>query len=679
MSANQSNPHPLPLRTVTLALAIAAVTPMQSAAEEAEVFKLKSVLVSASRMAQESDKVDRSLTIIGRDELVQMQPVSIAEALKAEPNVDVAGGPRAYNQSVNIRGLEGNKVLQTIDGVQQRFESGHRPSYFLDPILISQIEVVKGPTSSLWGSGALGGVVASNTISASDLLAPTDNLGGIIKTGYTDNSEQSTTTLAVGGRTDTVDMLLSGYYRDGDNVVMGNGDELAGSSTRDQGVLIKADWTVSETQQLALNVRRAETVGQVPTNGSANSNGSSNFDINRDQRVQSGQIDYYLNTASPLLNAHAVAYVKDVTMDESRVSDNRTDSTQSQTVGLNISNVSELSGIRLLYGVDGYIESFDATREGANRPTPPEAETEAYGAFLQMTLPLAQRWHAEMGLRYDDFSTRADNLNQSRSDNATSPSAGIFWQTKDWLQIGLRHDQAFRAPSSEEMYSSGYHFCMFPGFCNAFVPNPDLIAETAANTEALAKLAFDNVWGQDALRINASVFENNIDNFIEQIVTSPSFAPVMNPGYTTWVNVDKATISGFEIAANYQQAQWQLQASYGQSRGRDDNSGADLTGIAADKLSLDGSYQFFEAQFTLGARLIHAKEQNRTDDKSGAEPARYAAYTVGDLYARWQPSSLPKLQMDLTLKNIGDIYYRSAWSELYEQGRAASVSAHYVF
>ncbi|WP_431312111.1 TonB-dependent receptor plug domain-containing protein [Shewanella glacialipiscicola] len=51
------------------------------------------------------------------------------------PNVTLTGGPREQVQGVNIRGLGGNRVLQLIDGVRQNFESGHRPTYFLDPSL----------------------------------------------------------------------------------------------------------------------------------------------------------------------------------------------------------------------------------------------------------------------------------------------------------------------------------------------------------------------------------------------------------------------------------------------------------------------------------------------------------------------------------------------------------------
>jgi len=55
-----------------------------------------------------------------------------------------------------------------------------RPSYFLDPALIKDINVVKGPVSSLWGSGAVGGAVTQQTITAADLVDDGETFGGLV-------------------------------------------------------------------------------------------------------------------------------------------------------------------------------------------------------------------------------------------------------------------------------------------------------------------------------------------------------------------------------------------------------------------------------------------------------------------------------------------------------------------
>ena len=424
----------------------------------------------------------------------------------------------------------------------------------------------------------------------------------------------------------------------------------------------------------------AEVNSAVPSNGAAAS-GRSNFVIDRKQETSSFTLDYELNTASPLINSQASIYWNSIEMDESRISDNRTDNTDLDVYGLQLTNQSDFNGVTLLYGMDTYREEFDATRSGANRPTPPKADTTVWGAFAQAHIPLGKAWAIELGARYDDFQTKSDNLNIKKTDNELSPSAALIWQTTEWLKMTLRHDRAFRAPGSEELYTSGTHFCIGPPFgCNSFISNPDLNPEKAANTELLAKMHFNDLIGGDRLQINASVFENKVDDFIEQIVTEPSVTivppgiPVFSAGSTTWRNVDEAKIKGYEIAADYRMQELQLKLSYGQVRGEDDKTHQDLSNIPADTFSSNLSYAFINKQLIAGVRVSHASNQSRTPDTR-----RYDSYTVGDLYATWQPQSLKGIKVDLTINNVSDKYYRRAFEELYEVGREVLVSMRYSF
>jgi outer membrane receptor protein involved in Fe transport len=223
------------LAPALLALAVGAAVQAADSADDGDAPVLEHIVVTATRIDTTLEDAARSIAVLDRMTIESMQPQSVAQTLLYEPNITVAGGPRAANQAVNIRGLSGNKVLQTIDGARQSFESGHRPGYFLDPELLASVEAVRGPVSSLWGSGALGGVVAQRTLRADDYLARGDNLGGFVKSGYNDNNGQSTTTAAVLGRATDTDWLLSAYYRDSDDIALGNGETLEGSANETQG------------------------------------------------------------------------------------------------------------------------------------------------------------------------------------------------------------------------------------------------------------------------------------------------------------------------------------------------------------------------------------------------------------------------------------------------------------
>jgi hemoglobin/transferrin/lactoferrin receptor protein len=658
------------------ALSGAALAADSTAGEQA---KLETVVVTAIRLEKPLNEVARSIAVVGLEELLSIQPQSVPGALAYEPNITVAGGPRAANQTVNVRGLEGSKVLQTVDGARQGFESGHRPSYFLDPELVRSVEAVRGPASSAWGSGAVGGVVAQNTITADDLVSDAGALGGFVKGGYNDSNSGATSTAALAGKGEQLGWLVSGYYRDSDDFEMGNGKDLLGSGSDSYGAMGKLNWELAEGQDLELIYRASEWDGHVPSNATAEISGTSNFMIGREQSTDNLNLSYRLDDASDLLNLEARLYQNRVDMEEMRLSDGRPDRTELDTIGFNLTNLSEFGGTRLFYGIDIYREDFEAKRGGDSRPTPPDAETNVWSAYALAEIPLAAKWGLEVGLRYDDFETEATNLGETSSDSATSPSAAIVWDAADWLVLSLRHDRAFRAPGAEELYSTGYHFCMGPGFCNGFQPNPDLDPEQAANTELNAKMAFADVAGADVIHVEASVFENQVDDFIEQVVVGPSFVPFPDPGYTTWFNVDDASLQGGEIVATYLRGGLSLKAAYGQVRGEDDDTGEDLSNIPADTWKLDAGYRFDALNLVTGLRYTYADEQDRTDNEENVSGTIYDSYGITDLYASWQPAALAGLRFDLNINNLEGKHYRQAWQQLYEPGREVILSARYQF
>lgn len=648
--------------------------------------QMEEIKITATRNAEQQELQSRNITFIDKAELDQVQATSVPQTVAHLPNVTLSGGPREDVQNVNIRGLGDNQVLQLVDGVRQNFMSGHRPTYFLDPELIKNVEVVKGPSSALWGSGALGGIISQNTIHAADLLGVRD-FGGFIKQGYHSNSDKWLTTTALAGRMDSFDWLLSGFYRDGNEIELGNGENLEGSASRDKGVMAKVDWFIDDAQTATFNLRSSEVNGEVPSNGAADLS-SSNFMIHRENQSDHASVDYRLNPDNDWLNAQLMLYWNNTEMQEYRLSDRRADNTEIETLGLNLNNRTEMGNISFIYGVDGYQDKLSSSRGGLDRPTPPDATTEVWGAFTEVHIPFAEAWRLELGGRYDYFSTEAKNLNNDRSDNALSPSVALVWQTTDQLNLALRYDEAFRAPTAEELYTTGTHFCIdmpTSNDCNTFLPNPNLKPEEAHNIEFIADFNTQNVFAkQDRFGINGSVFYNNVDNFIEQRVDNPLFSfPIFLPfpviddaGQTTYNNVDKARLKGFELTFNYALNDFEAAVSYGQTRGEDKRTGEKLNGIPADKWVLDLSQRFFSRSVKTGLRVSHIETQNRTPADDSRD---YDRYTLADIYATWEPVSMPDLKLDLSVNNLTDQYYRVAFQELYMPGRDVRLAVRYQF
>jgi hemoglobin/transferrin/lactoferrin receptor protein len=658
-------------------------SPLLSSNSHAQTpLEMEEIKITATRNAEQSETQSRNITVIDKPEIDQIQATSVPQTVAHLPNVTLSGGPRDDVQNVNIRGLGDNQVLQLVDGVRQNFISGHRPTYFLDPELIKSVEVVKGPSSALWGSGALGGLISQNTIHAADLLG-TQDFGGFIKQGYHSNSDKWLTTTTLAGRMDSFDGLVSGFYRDGNEIELGNGENLEGSTSRDKGVMAKVDWFIDDAQTATFNLRSSEVNGEIPSNGAAEID-SSNFMIHRKNKTDHASVDYRFNKDSDWLNAQFMLYWNNTEMQEYRLSDRRDDNTEIETLGLNLNNRIELGNISFIYGVDGYQDKLTSSRGGLNRPTPPKATTEVWGAFTEVLIPFAEAWRLELGGRYDYFSTEAKNLNNDRSDNAFSPSVALVWQTTDKLNLTLRFDEAFRAPTAEELYTTGTHFCITSSACNSFIPNADLKPEESQNIEFIADFNTQNVFTQqDRFGINAALFYNNIDNFIEQTVDNPVFSSLPFPpffsidaGHTTYNNIDDARLKGFELTFNYGLNDFTAALSYGQTRGEDKQTGEELAGIPADKWVLDLSQRFFSRSVKTGLRVSHIQAQNLTPS---TDTKNYDRYTLADIYATWEPDTMPNFKFDLIVNNLTDQYYLVAFQELYMPGRDVRLAVRYQF
>ncbi len=680
-------------KPLVMAITLALGTPFLSLAAVAEQVKtaeFDEVLVSATRIQEKVSESSRSAAVVGEEQLAEKQGDSVAEVLKTEANINIANGPRASAQQVEIRGLSGQRVLQTIDGARQNTSAGHRGTFFMDPELLSSVEVVRGPASSLWGSGAIGGVVSQNTKSAREMLDEGQSFGGYLKQGYETNGQRSKSSGAIYGAKGSIDWLLNGSYSDGDNIKAGNDNTLENSASRSRSGLAKFGWQLDEAQRLQLSGRINEISEAVPSNPATDVSNSVPL-VRRDSKDSNLTLDYSLAPSSnALLDLDAKFYWNKTDYDENRLTKGQFDTTEYETLGFSIANRSQWQGLKLTYGLDGYrdqIETFrDDSGQSGQRPGNIDGESRVWGAFVAANIALGENWSLDPALRYDSFENESNNLGHSSDDDALSPSLALVWKTAPWLTLSARYDEAFRAPSVEEMYSSGTHYCIPPipnflpnGLCNTFEVNENLKAEKAKNKELKADMRFAELAGNDELALSLSVFRNDVDDFIEQRVTNPLHGIPGLEQNTRWDNVDKARLTGFELTGKYRINQTRLSLSYGQTEGKDRHDGGYLANIPANKLVLDLSQGIMAGDMKLGTRVSYNSSQDRVPEDNPVN--RYQDYTLWDVYLAWEPAmgTFEGLRVDFAIENIGDEEYIQAWQTLMDQGRNFKLSARYRF
>ncbi|MGF1748254.1 TonB-dependent hemoglobin/transferrin/lactoferrin family receptor [Vibrio cionasavignyae] len=669
-------------------LASSVVLALTSNAQADDVTALNEVVVSASRADKTNQDKTRSVVKVDMEKLDEIQPNSVAEAIKYEPNVSIEGANIPGNQSVNIRGLSGNKVLKVIDGNRQNMQYGHRPSYFLDPSLLGNIEVIKGPISSLYGSGAIGGVVVQNTLTADDILEE-NGLGGRVKVGYQDNGDVWTNTAALANKNDDIDWIIAGSYKDSGYMKQGDGTTLYGTEATNKTGLAKFNWQINKAHKIGFNLRYADLDGRPPIVG--DSSGQVNDPkllISRRTTDQSYGVNYNFNPNSVWLNVEASLYRNDTKITEVDPSIAGEDTSQLKTTGFNVTNQSDTGKLKLFTGVDGYLDELDASRAASvsGRPElPKDAQTFVVGAFGYVNYDLLETLTADVGVRYDSFSSKAQGFDDNNQ-SAWSPSVGLLWQAQQWMAWSLRYDEAFRAPDTSELYMSGTHYSYGPGGpSNVFVPNPELKPEKSHNVELKGQFDFNNVIADDELSITTSAFHNQVKDFINLDVDStPSSScgiggsMVGCAGTSRSSNINNAELTGYELAADYRWQQLSLGLSYGQTRGKDTDTDEWITNIPADKWVASAQYGFWNIDTKIGTRATFVSGQGRVPE--GYTEGPHESYQLVDFYASWEPTSeLEGLKVDLSLINAFDENYRTAWTKVYQPGRSVRLNAQYTF
>ncbi len=139
------------LRPSLLALAIVSTLPGVTFAAADEI------TVTATGNARSAFEAPMMVSVIDATAPENQTASSAADLLRKVPGLTLDGTGRTNGQDVNLRGYDRRGVLVLVDGVRQGTDTGHLNSTFLDPALIKRIEVVRGPSALLYGSGALGG------------------------------------------------------------------------------------------------------------------------------------------------------------------------------------------------------------------------------------------------------------------------------------------------------------------------------------------------------------------------------------------------------------------------------------------------------------------------------------------------------------------------------------------
>lgn len=629
---------------------------------------LDAVTVTGTRTEKLAIEVPAAISVIGREEIELAQPQSLDDIVKMVPGLEMSGGSRDTAEQPNIRGFSGSQVVIRVDGVRKNFEAGHRGQIFLDPTMMSQVDVLRGPSSVLYGTGAIGGVINLTSVSAEDLLAPGENFGVRLRTGFQLNNTEKLGTISAYGRpSDDSHLLFSFTGSNSDDYDDGSGDSIPGSNDDIAAWMAKGGFDLNGHSLTGL-VQGYNNDHIIPV--AANTNSESFAD--RTTREFSSALTYAYQGMDDLLDVNATAYYTVTDLREIRFSDQRREETTNDTLGLDASNTSRFgltdwSSLALTAGLEIFEDEQTGLRNGNSRAEFPDATRLSQGYFLQGEFALFDVLTLTPALRYDMVELNADNQTDVSEDRLTKQLSASY-QFAPWLTGFATYAEAFRAPSLTELYVGGTHFAF-----NTFVANTGLRPELAENKEVGLAFSFNNVLQErDGLRVRGSVYQNDVDDLIELRVTGGAF------GTSTNINVTQARIRGAELELAYDSSSFFGGLGYSRARGDDVDNDTPLSSIPEDKGTLSFGYRWAELGLTAGWRSIYYAGQGRVPTGTEAVDGKKVLH---DLYVSWVPveENLDGLRVDFGIDNVFDKNYQRYLSELREAGRNFKLSASMKF
>ena len=704
--------------------------------------EIEPVVVTADRNAQTLDKAAPNVSVIGRKTLNQASAQNLDDIVMYEFGVSVpSDNNRRGHAGINIRGIDGNRILMMVDGVRipESYAGGGSNGAIsgrdmVESDTLKQVDIVKGPYSALYGSDALGGVVNMVTLSPSDFVDAGKRGYFGLKHSYRGRDRSHGVTATVAGFHENAEGLLMLTRRQGhetENMGSDTSYSTARTATNPQknnayNILAKGNIgnerhrleTLYEQYYHANDTVLANGLGSQSRGPVTIATSESNArDRIRRQRIEAG---YRYTGEGRLKEANLTAYQQKLRTEDDAVDASITrmgtrqlgNSTRysdygfNQTIrGLNGRSVWEFDGAvkqtvvagaeykhtetarpRDSLTVDNLTGAVSKVYAGSTYPnkTFPDSKRKTFSVYAQDSLTFGNGIVLTPALRYekDKLNTSTDQayLNANPSGTATRFSDSAFTPS---LRLSVPMGEQFTGFAT---YSQGFRTPPFDSATMAFanttygyavIPNANLKSERSNSFELGMK--FKN----ERTRAQVTAFYNRYRNFIDRTevgTASIGGRPIIQYQYQ---NLDHVKTYGAEASAAYKFLPgWQVSGSIAWMRGKQQDgtpldSAYPLNGV----LGVD----YAQEKWGGDTKLRWSKKHSRVSSDSIFQAPGYGVWDVGAWY---KPSK--NVEIGANIYNIGNKKYwqhadvagmsRSSVMDLYtETGRNFAATVQLKF
>ncbi len=680
MSVWDRSARALLLGVSSLALCASGVL---SGANAQSAMTLDPVTVLATKTSEKTTEALAAVSSVRQEQIDQFMPNRVSEIFQGMPGVWMSERGDDPATAINIRGLQDfGRVNVLIDGARQNFQrSGHNANgmFYLEPEILSGVDVVRGPVANIYGSGAIGGVVSFQTKDVDDVLKPGQRFGALMH-GQMGSFGAGLGSTFLAARTPYAD-LFGGYVgRKNDNYSTGEiGSPIANMPA--DGVTVrntyndtrtgigKATFRPAQGHEVKISGIAYDSYYRAPWTASTT---ASVYDTHVMNNTITGSYKYS-RPEDRIFDYAVTAYWNESNTDQKNVQPasaiGRYRNFNIDTKGFDANNTSrfDTGPVRhaLTYGGDFFKDDVLVTDPYSTAALfTPSGERTVSGGFAQLRSNYSTWLEVITGVRYDQYNLSGGG--SSSSGSRVSPKATVGITPIRWFTVYGTYAEGYRAPAVTETLVTGTHppsglpiFTCADGtiglFC--FLPNPNLRPEVGKNKEVGVNIREDNLFAPgDKLRIKANWFRNDVSDFIEGVNYGPS---VFVPGFGTlykffqYQNIANAKLQGYEWEGTYDAGVWFIGVSGHRIRGNNVDTNAPLRTVPPDMIATTVGARFFDRKLTALVRWQSVAGKDANSVPAGTTPV--SSYELVGLYFGWQfrPNAVASFSVD----NLLDNYY----------------------
>jgi vitamin B12 transporter len=543
------------------------------------------------RMEVPVEHLAESVTVVGRAEIERRQWRTLRELLAEVPGLHaVQSGGVGRSTAVFVRGTESNHVQVLLDGIELGDPSLPGGVFNASDLLLDnleRVEIVRGPSSTLYGSDSIGGVINLVTRRGRGDL----QVSGALEYGAFNSFQQS---LGLHGGSEAIDYSI-GFTNLHSRGISARDEDRGGherDGTDNRSLSTRVGIRAASGVELGLVGRFADLDGEYDASGD-----------DRDARDHSRELFWRGEVALPLARGRVRprAGLSYADHDRKTASDPAAvDTFDGRRLKLDLqTDVEVASGQWLTLGYETERESVNAR---SFQRTHQSVRTRA--GFAQQQLAVSDRLYATVGARVDEHEQFGSQLTYRAALAYLSPALG----TKLHASFGT----GFKSPTVEDLFGRTPPGAPFP-----FRGNPDLEPERSRGWDAGVE---QPLFG-GRLRLGVTYFQNRIRDLI---TTAPTF--------DTLINVERARTDGFETFLElrpWESIRARIDHTYTMSENAD--TGEDLLRRPSHKLT--GKLEaLLPGRATLSVAATCVGERKDFDADS-FEVGTFSAYTRVDLAA----------------------------------------------